>query len=76
MMTGIRVECHAGYRADERPLRFVLGERTHEVLEVEDRWYSPGAAYFRVRSDDGHLYILRHDETTDVWRLEAFRAGR
>ena len=42
MKIQIRVESHAGYRADEYPLRFVLRERPFEVLEVEDRWYSPG----------------------------------
>ena len=44
--------------------------------EVEDQWYSPGATYFRVRSDDGNYYVLRHDEGMDVWTLDAFRASR
>src|SRR5579864_7677089 len=52
MKIQIRVESHAGYRADEYPLRFVLRERPFEVLEVEDRWYSPATTYFRVRADD------------------------
>ena len=75
-MHDIRVECYAGYRADERPLRFVLGGRPFEVAEVEDRWYSPGVIYFRVRATDGNFYVLRHDEGMDVWTLEAFRAFR
>jgi hypothetical protein len=72
----MRVECHAGHRADERPVRFVLRGRMFEVDEVEDRWYSPGAIYFRVRANDGHFYVLRHDEGLDVWTLDAFRASR
>jgi len=72
--TRIRAECYAGYRADQRPLRFSLGERTLQVLEVEDQWHSPHAIYFRVRADDGHTYVLRHDEETDIWTLEAFRS--
>ncbi len=75
-MKSIRVECYAGYRGDQRPSRFTLGERTYEVLEVDDQWYSPGAIYFRVRADDGHVYVLRHDETADRWSLEGFRSGR
>ena len=75
-MREIRVECHAGYRADERPLRFILRGRLFEILDVEDRWYSPGATYFRVRADDGNFYILRHDEGIDGWTLDAFRASR
>ena len=75
-MAEIRVECYAGYRADERPLRFVLRGRTFEVAEVEDRWYSPGAIYFRVHADDGNFYVLRHDEGIDTWTLSAFRSAR
>jgi hypothetical protein len=75
-MNDIRVECYAGYRADERPLRFTLRGRVFEVVDVEDRWYSPGAIYFRVRADDGDFYVLRHEEGIDVWTLDAFRAGR
>lgn len=52
-MLEIRVECYSGYRADERPLRFEFRGRPFEVAEVEDRWYSPGAVYFRVRATDG-----------------------
>ncbi len=75
-MADMRVECYAGYRADERPVRFVLSGRTYEVAEVEDRWYSPGAIYFRVRATDGNFYVLKHDEGMDVWTLNAFRARR
>ena len=75
-MSNIRVECYAGYRADERPLRFELRGRLYEIAEVEDRWYSPGTIYFRVRADDGNFYVLRHDEGMDVWTLDAFRVSR
>lgn len=75
-MSQILVECYAGYRADERPLRFILRGRTFSVDEVEDRWYSPDAIYFRVRADDGNFYVLRHDEENDFWTLDAFRAAR
>lgn len=71
----IMVECYAGYRADERPRRFVLGGRPYEVVEVEDRWYSPQAMFFRVVASDGNRYVLRHEESKDEWSLEAFRAN-
>jgi hypothetical protein len=69
----IEVEGYSGYRADERPLRFRLGERWLGVVEVVDRWYDPDAVYFRVRAEDGSVYILRHLDGTDVWTLESFR---
>ncbi len=71
----VRVEAYAGYKADERPVRFQLGERWLAVEEVLDRWYDPDAIYFRVRAEDGALYVLRHSEPEDVWTLEAYRRG-
>ena len=71
----VRVETYSGFKADERPLRLHLGERTLEVVAVEDRWYSPGETYFRVRTDDGDRYVLRHTEAQDTWMVTAYRAG-
>ena len=45
-----------------------------EVAEVEDQWYGVSAMYFRVRAKDGNIYVLRHDEESDLWTLDAFRA--
>jgi hypothetical protein len=70
----VRVETHSGFKADERPLRLHLGERTLEVVAVEDRWYSPGETYFRVLTADGDRYVLCHLEAQDVWTLTAYRA--
>jgi hypothetical protein len=72
----ITVESHSGYRADERPVRFVMNGSKYEVVEVEDRWYSPQLTYFRVATSDGSRYVLCHDEKLDLWSLEAFRAVR
>jgi len=69
----VKVESYAGYRGDERPMRLVFGERAEEVEMVEDRWYSPGATYFRVVVENGDRYILRHDDVQDVWRIEGLR---
>jgi hypothetical protein len=70
----LKVECYSGYKADERPVRFQLGERWLAVQDVLDRWYNPHATWFRVRADGGGVYILKHDEAEDVWTLESFRA--
>lgn len=77
MKTGtLKVECYAGYKADQRPLRFttaVRGLRTYEVKEILDQWYGVGYQCFKVLADDGNIYILRHDEANDEWTLDAFR---
>ncbi|MGO9591284.1 MAG: hypothetical protein ACLP3K_14715 [Candidatus Acidiferrales bacterium] len=74
-MSDIHVECYSGYRAEERPLRFVLRGRAFEVQELDGRWFSPDASYFRVLATDGNYYVLRHDEAQDFWTLDAFRAA-
>jgi hypothetical protein len=65
----VRVECYAGYRGEETPRRFELQGGWVEVLEVVDRWYGPDHRYFKVRGDDGAVYILRYDEPTDRWEI-------
>jgi hypothetical protein len=72
-MSDITVECYAGYKADQRPVRFSLGDRVLDITEIEDQWYSPSARYFRVRASDGDMYILRYDEETDRWALDGYR---
>ena len=71
-LLSVKVESYSGYKADERPTRLKLGERTLEVDEVEDRWYAPGKTYFRVRVKGGDRYVLGHVDAQDVWRLEGY----
>lgn len=72
----VRVECYAGYRGEQEPLAFWLGERRIGVCAVVDRWYSPAQRWFKVEGDDGDVYILRHDETRGAWELAAFTSAR
>ena len=75
-MSEIKVECYAGFKGDQYPRRFNLGERIVEVEEIEDQWYSPSSQYFRVCASDGNIYILRHDQEKEIWSLDAFRRTR
>jgi hypothetical protein len=70
----VHVECYAGYKGDERPVRLHLGGCSLDVVTLEDRWYSPGATFFRVMVEGGDRYVLRHEDAQDVWYLSAFRA--
>ena len=72
-MNAIKVECYAGYKGDQRPVRFFLNDRVLEVMDIEDRWYSPSARYFRVRASDGNTYVLNYNEDNDTWNLSAYR---
>lgn len=71
----LRVECHAGYRADEEPRRFYIGEREVLVDALLDRWLAPEHRYFKVRGSDGGIYILRHDLNDDRWELTMYDSG-
>jgi hypothetical protein len=65
----IRVECYAGYRGEEEPRAFMLGERRFLVKQILDRWLAPDHRYFKVSADDGCTYVLRHDVRSDDWEL-------
>ena len=69
----LQVQCYAGQKADERPVRFRLGDHDYMVEEILDQWYGPDDQFFKVRADDGNLYILRHNTTDEGWSLESYR---
>lgn len=69
------VECYAGYRGEETPRRFCLGGRWVEVVDVIDRWLDPVNRYFKVRGDDGGIYLIRHDVTLAWWDLTLYDSG-
>lgn len=69
----LAVECYSARKADERPVRFQMGEHTYMVEEILDQWYGPDAMYFKVQADDGNFYILRRDGASGEWNLESFR---
>ncbi len=68
----VRVDCYAGYKGEETPRRFYLGERVVEIVEVSDRWLAPAYAYFKVRGDDNDTYMLRYDVGSGRWELTMF----
>jgi hypothetical protein len=70
----VEVEAYAGYKADERPLLFRMGDREYRVQELLDKWYGPEDTWFKVRADDGGLYILRLNPVNG-WTLESYRGG-
>jgi hypothetical protein len=70
----VRVQCYTGYKGDERPMRVHLGDRAMQVEAIEDRWYSPGATFFRVVVEGGDRYVLNREDGQDFWSLSAFRA--
>ncbi len=66
----VKVDCYAGYRGEETPRRFEVGGRRVEVVDVIDRWFGLDHRYYKVRGDDGVIYLLRVDDTEDRWELQ------
>lgn len=72
----IIVECHAGYKAGEYPICFYWMNIRFEIQEISDRWYqaqitpeSPLSNYFKIRTSNKSIFILKHDLETDSWFL-------
>jgi hypothetical protein len=72
----IKVECFAGYKADEYPKYFQLDGNRFEIYEIADRWYqttstpeNPVSNYFKVETTCGQEFIIKHDLESDEWFL-------
>lgn len=72
----LRVECYAGHRADSEPRRLHIGEREVAVIEIIDRWLDPRHRYFKLRGDDGGIYLLRQDTIENRWEMTLYDSGR
>lgn len=71
----IRVECYCGYRGEETPQRFRLGNRQVEIIEIIDRWLASDYRYFKVKGNGGSIYIIRNDIFRDLWQITMFING-
>ncbi len=43
---------------------------------VIDRWLDPRHRYFKLRGDDGGIYLLRHDTIDERWEMNLYDSGR
>jgi hypothetical protein len=71
MALHIYVDACSGYKANERPRLFVLDEEAYKIAAVLDQWHEPWATYFKVRTTEGKIYILRYDEQSEDWALQS-----
>ena len=66
----IKVECYSGYKADEKPVGFILGEKKLKVERILEQWRNPDYNYYKVLADDGKGYILKNGVVKGDWVLE------
>jgi hypothetical protein len=72
----VRVETYTGHGGVEMPRRFRLDGREIEAIDNLDQWHGRDYRYFKVRGDDGNLYILRLDELRAEWELIMFQSAQ
>ena len=72
----IEVKCYSGYKVNERPVSFRLSHQTYQVLEILDRWYGESSVYFKIKADDENIYLLKYDESQDLWDLVFYQNPR
>jgi hypothetical protein len=63
----VKVVCYSGHTYAERPMSLIWEGIEHKVKEVEKEWQEPGARLFKVRIEDGRLFILSYNERGDEW---------
>ena len=76
----ISVECYSGYKPNERPVAFTVQERRWKVAEIVDRWYEGGSEggppegnYFKVRTTEGNIFLLRYLSLFDSWSIQIYK---
>lgn len=72
----IAVECYSGYKANERPVAFTFQGQRREIAEIIDQWYEGGLEagrpemnYFKVRTSEGDVFLLRYLQFYDSWYI-------
>lgn len=55
-----------------------MEDHDHVVEEILDQWYGSEDIFFKVRSDDGNVYLLRRKTSVPdgLWELVAYRQNR
>ena len=71
----LKVIAYSGYKANERPLRLIFGDKKLEIVRVIDRWVGEDHDYFKCLADDGQVYLLKWHRIHDEWQLEASHDG-
>jgi hypothetical protein len=70
----VQVEPCAGHLGLEMPRRFRFGRREIEIVETVDQWDGRDYCYFKIKGNDGNLYILRFEQDRGEWELTMFQS--
>jgi hypothetical protein len=72
----ITVSTRDGYRGAQEPVSFEWRGEGYRVQEILDRWYEGRMdssrmplRYFKVRTEEGRIFLLRYHELFLAWSL-------
>ena len=68
-MADLVVEAYSGYKGEETPRVFTHEGIRRQILQIIARWYTEQHSYFRVRTDEGDVYVLRYDLENVAWEI-------
>lgn len=71
-----KVVCYSGYKAEEKPIAFFIGDKELKVEKIIESWYQEEvepergeANCFKVLGDDKEEYCLCYIKAFDEWLL-------
>ena len=74
----LQVDCYSGCTVNERPLSFTYQGHRQDIREILDRWYEgnidpthPEISYFKVKTTESKIFILRYLSLFDAWSGKA-----
>ncbi|HHT9147165.1 MAG: hypothetical protein Q7J76_09980 [Candidatus Brocadiaceae bacterium] len=71
----VHVNTYSGYKADEKPLKFVFKGKMHKIKEILSQAYEEISGKglrkrYITKTDEGLTFKLFYDENQDRWFLE------
>lgn len=71
-MKQVKVQCDDLLGERPLPRSFDWDNRSVEVIEIIDYWNSQEHRYYKVRSEDDCVYILRQEPNQILWEVTMF----
>jgi len=72
----IKVNAYSGYRVNERPMSFSLGNSKIDIIKIIYQWTEPEKDFFIVQGNDRLFYTLFWDRGKDIWTITEGKKAR
>jgi len=63
----VKVNAYSGYKENQRPINFSIGNKTVEVIKIMEQWSEPEKDCFKIKAEDGKIYNLCWVREEDLW---------